>query len=100
MGNGTMLTAMSPVDIFAQDLFPLKVGFLPNSIIVTKLQKFVIIETDIVKIKKMFLENFCATSPCKNGAICGNNIEGNGYECVCKGTYRGKDCEISIDDDK
>ena len=98
MVNGTMLIVMSLVDTFALDLFHLKVVFLSNFIIVTKLQNFIIIEKDIVKIKKTFLENFCATNPCKNGAICDNNIEGNGYECVCRGTYRGKDCEISIDE--
>lgn len=46
-----------------------------------------------------FSENFCASNPCKNGGICDTNIEGNGYECVCEGTYRGRDCEISLNEE-
>ena len=41
-------------------------------------------------------EDFCISNPCQNGALCDNNIEGTGYECVCDGPYNGKDCENSI----
>ena len=44
-------------------------------------------------------EDFCAENPCKNDGVCDNNIDGTGYECVCYGPYRGKNCEESIYED-
>ena len=46
-----------------------------------------------------FSEDFCAENPCQNDGVCDNNIDGTGYECVCYGPYRGKNCEESIYED-
>jgi len=36
--------------------------------------------------------SFCASNPCQNGAICGQNT-GNSYTCTCLPGYTGTNCQ-------
>ena len=47
-------------------------------------------------VKNLFTVDFCASKPCKNGGKCDINIDENGFDCFCKGRYRGKTCEMGV----
>ena len=38
----------------------------------------------------------CASSPCKNGALCSDGV--NSHTCACVAGFSGTNCEINIDD--
>jgi hypothetical protein len=38
--------------------------------------------------------NDCASSPCKNGGSCEDQL--NGYKCLCVDGYEGHDCQVGM----
>ncbi|EDO34703.1 predicted protein, partial [Nematostella vectensis] len=40
--------------------------------------------------------NFCDSNPCNNGAQCNNMVDG--YRCMCKSGFTGKNCEVEEDE--
>ena len=92
MVNGIMPIAKSPVDMFVLVLFLQRVSNIFR-------KKFFDLRPSTVYIFHEISEDFCAENPCQNDGVCDNNIDGTGYECVCYGPYRGKNCEESIYED-